>query len=114
MGWSVSKHSEPERKLDLLGRRLERLKGALKRCESAGKVRRTAELVRLAVLAVIKGKKALLKEYPEHDRTGRQRQNLEQDEQRWSVLPTEVIVAEHIELLKDLGNWAITYLQLEQ
>lgn len=95
MGWSVSKHSMPDRKLDLLDRRLIRLRGAVKRGESPAKIAAAAELVREAALAVIKAKQALLAEYPDRDTDGRRAQNLDREEQLWHALSVEEIAAEH-------------------
>jgi hypothetical protein len=50
--------------------------------------------VRLAALAVIKAKRALVREYPERDPTGRQSLNLQREEARWRELPAEAIIAE--------------------
>jgi hypothetical protein len=95
MGWSVSRHSEPDRKLDLLDRRLCHLRGAVKRGEGAIHISNAAENVRLAVLALIKAKRALIEEYPQRDPRGRQSQILQEEEQRWLALSIEAIVEEH-------------------
>ncbi len=95
MGWSVSRHSEPDRKLDLLDRRLGRLRGAVKRGEGPTHIKNAAEKVRLAALALIKAKRALIREYPQRDPDGRQSRNLQDEEQRWLTLSTDAIVEEH-------------------
>ena len=95
MGWSVSRHSEPERKLDLFDRRLGRLRGAVRRGESPARIARAAEQLRLAALAVLKAKRALIAEYPDRDPDGRQSSNLVREEARWLALTPEAIVAEY-------------------
>ena len=95
MGWSVHRHSEPDRKLDLLERRLVRLRGVVKRGEGSNHISNAAEKVRLAALAVIKAKRALIGEYPQRDPTGRQSRKLQDEEQRWLTLSTDAIVEEH-------------------
>ncbi len=95
MDWSVSRCSEPLRKLDLLDRRLGRLRGAVKRGEGSTHIANAAEKVRLAALAVIKARRALIKEYPQRDPDGREFRNLRTEEQRWLTLSTEAIVQEH-------------------
>jgi hypothetical protein len=81
--------------LDLLDRRLVRLRGAVKRGEGSTHIANTAEKVRLAALAVIKAEQALIAEYPQRDPTGRQSRNLQDEEQRWLTLTTDAIVEEH-------------------
>lgn len=95
MGWSVDRHSVPNRKLDLLDRRLGRLRGVVKRGEGSTHISKAAENVRLAALALIKAKRALIKEYPQRDPTGLQSRNLQDEEQRWLTLSTNAIVEEH-------------------
>jgi hypothetical protein len=51
--------------------------------------------VRLAALALIKAKRALITEYPQRDPDGRQSRNLQDEEQRWLTLSTDAIVEEH-------------------
>ena len=68
----VTPHSEPDRKLELLNRRLVRLRGAIKAGESLDHIHTAAEKVRLAHLAIIKAKLALIREYPQRDPKGRQ------------------------------------------
>jgi hypothetical protein len=92
MGWSVGRHSEPGRKLDLFDRRLATLRGAVKRGEGSYHIAKAAENVRLAMLAVIKAKRALISEYRERDPTGRQSRKLQDEEQRWLALSTDAIV----------------------
>ena len=94
MGWSVSRHSEPDRKLDLLVRRLVRLRGVANGGGSAH-IANAAEKGRLAARALIKAKRALIKEYPQRDSGGRQSRNLQDEEQRWLTLSTDTIVEEH-------------------
>jgi hypothetical protein len=94
MGYSVSRHSDPNRKLDLLDRRLSRLQGAGKRGEGSTQIANATEKVRSAALALIKAKRALIGEYPHRDPGGRQSRNLEAEEQRWLTLSTEAIVEE--------------------
>lgn len=95
MGFSVHRHSVPDIKLDLLDRRLGRLRGVVKRGEASAHISKAAENVRLAALAVIKAKRALIMEYPQRDPTGRQSRNLRDEEQRWLTLSTDAIVEEH-------------------
>jgi hypothetical protein len=92
MGWSVYRHSEPERKLDLLDRMLGRLRGAVRRGDDPVG---DAERVRRAALAVINAKRALITEYPERDPEGRQARNLAREVERWLSLSAEVIAAEY-------------------
>jgi hypothetical protein len=95
MGWSVSRNSEPDRKLDLLDRRLCHLRGVVKRGKGPTQISNAAENVRLAVLALIKAKRALIKEYPQRDPRGRQSQKLQEEEKLWIALSVEEIVEEH-------------------
>ena len=95
MGWSVSRHSEPGRKLDLFDKRIARLQGAVKRSEGPNHVCSAAEKLRLAALAVIKAKRALISEYPQRDPDGLQSRKLQEEEQRWSTLSTAEIVTQH-------------------
>jgi predicted metal-dependent hydrolase len=95
MGWSVSEHSEAPRKRSQLDQRLRRLQAAVRSGEGSIHISNAAEKVRLAALAFIKAKRALLGEYPRRDPEGRQSQNLQKEEQRWLSLPTEAIVEEH-------------------
>ena len=95
MGWSVSRHSEPGRKLDLFDRRIGRLQGVVKRRENANQVSSAAEKLRLAALAVIKAKRALISEYPQRDPNKFQSYKLHEEEQRWSTLSIQEIVAEY-------------------
>jgi hypothetical protein len=94
MGWSDSRHSEPGRKMDLLDRRLGRLRGAVRRGEGSSHIAKAAEKVRLAALALIKAKRALIEEYPQRDPDGRQSRNLREEEERWLTLSTDAIVEE--------------------
>jgi hypothetical protein len=95
MGWSVSSHSEPSRKLNLLEKRLCRLRGAVRAGEGPTHVSKAAEKVRLAALAVIKAKLALIREYPQRDPEGRESSKLRDEEPRWRSLSTEAIVEEN-------------------
>jgi hypothetical protein len=88
----VTPYSEPERKLDLLQRRLIRLRGAVKAGEGWAHVHSAAEKLRLAQLAVIKARLALIHEYPQRDPKGRQSSKLREEESRWRALTTEQIV----------------------
>jgi hypothetical protein len=83
MGWPVSRHSEPGRKLDPFERRLGTLRGLVKRGEGAGRIASAAEKLRLAGLAVVKAQRALIREYPQRDPDGRWSRNLDEDERRW-------------------------------
>jgi hypothetical protein len=91
----VSEHSEPHRKRYLLEKRLRRLRAAVKAGEGSIQIASAAEKVRLAALALIKAKRALLKEYPQRDPNGRQALNLQEEEKRWLSLPIEAIIAQH-------------------
>jgi hypothetical protein len=95
MGWSVSKNSEPSRKLGILEKRLRRLRGAVRASEGPTHVSNAAEKLRLAALAVIKARFALISEYPQRDPEGRESSKLRDKEQRWQALSTEAIVEEH-------------------
>src|SRR5579864_5179059 len=95
MGWSVSEHSQPHRKLNLWEKRLRRLRGAIKAAEGPSQVAIAAEKVRLAALSVIKAKLALIREYPSRDPKGRISANLRDEELRWRSLPVEVIAEEY-------------------
>ena len=50
MGWSVSRHSDPCRKLNLLDKRLGRLRGAVKQGEGSTHIANAAEKLRTAAL----------------------------------------------------------------
>jgi hypothetical protein len=78
-----------------LAKRLRRLRAAVKSGEGSIHVSSAAEKVRLAALALIKAKRALIAEYPRRDHDGRQSRNLECEAQRWLSLPTEAIVEEY-------------------
>jgi hypothetical protein len=95
MGWSVSEHSEPSRKLDLWDKRLGRLRASVKAGEGPHHVAKAAENLRLAALALIKAKHALIREYPRRDPRGRITANLRADEDRWRSLTVEAIVGEY-------------------
>jgi hypothetical protein len=91
----VSKQSEPARKQNLVERRLRRLRAALKAGAGPMHIAREAEKVRLAALALIKAKRALIREYPHRDPDGRHSWNLQDEEQRWLAVSTEVIIEQH-------------------
>ena len=95
MGWPTSKHSEPARKLRLFQRRLEKLRGAVKHCESARHITKAAEDLRLAALAIIKAKRCLIQEYPQNDTDERISLSLQAEEQLWLELSTRAIIEEH-------------------
>jgi hypothetical protein len=95
MGWPVSRHSEPGRKLDHFDRRLDRLRGAVKRGDGSTKVAKAAENLRLAALSLIKAKRALIAEYPGREPNGRQTRNLEREEEQWLTLSNDAIVEKH-------------------
>lgn len=97
----VSRHSEPHRKLNLLEKRIGRLRGAVKAGEGAAHVAVAAEKLRLAALAVIKAKLALIGEYPRRDPDGRASRKLRQDADRWTSLPTQAIVERYGEPDRD-------------
>jgi hypothetical protein len=83
-----------DRKRNLFDRRLARFRGDVKRGESPSHVANAAEKLRLAALALIKAKRALIREYPERDQDGRQSRNLLDEELRWLSLPAEAIIEE--------------------
>ena len=91
----VSENSQPARKQLLVEKRLRRLRAAVKAGEGLTHVSGAAEKLRLAGLALIKAKRALIREYPQRDPDGRQSWKLQDEEQRWLCLSTEAIVAEH-------------------
>ena len=100
MGWSVSEHCEPNRKRNLFDKRLRRLRGAVKAGESSDHVAGAAEKLRLAALALIKAKRALIAEYPRRDPDGQQLQKLRlqklrEAEQWWLSLSIEAIVEKY-------------------
>jgi hypothetical protein len=86
---------EPARKLKLFEKRLRRLRGAIKAGESLIHISNAAEKVRLAALAVIKAKRALISEYWQRDPDGQESRNLQEKEQQWLSLSTEAIAEEH-------------------
>lgn len=94
MGWSVGRHSEPNRKLGTLDRRIDGLRGVVKRSEGEYHVARAAERVRPAALALIKAKQALIREYPDCDPTGRQSEHLLAERSRLVGLSVDGIVRE--------------------
>jgi len=58
-------------------------------------IAKAADQVRLAALALIKAKRALIREYPQRDPCGRQSRKLQDEEQRWLALSVEAIVDEY-------------------
>jgi hypothetical protein len=91
----VSQHSEPARMQNLVEKRLRRLRAAVKAGERPMHIAREAEKVRLAALALIKAKRALIREYPQRDPDGRHSWNLQDEEQRWLAVSTDAIVEQH-------------------
>jgi hypothetical protein len=89
----VSKHSVP-RKSAFFESSLGRLQGAVKAGETPAHIHKAAEKLRLAKLAVIKAKLALIREYPVRDPDGRSSSNLQIEELRWQSLSTAAIVEE--------------------
>ncbi len=94
MGWSVSRHSEPSRKLALLAGRLRTLRGLAKRDASSDHIAMAAEKLRLAALGVIKAKRALNQEFPQRDPDGRKSHKLDEEEQRRRALSPQAIAEE--------------------
>jgi hypothetical protein len=92
---SVSQHSEPARMRNLAVKRLRRLREAVTAGEDLLHICREAEKVRLAALALIKVKRALIRKYPQRDPDGRQVWNLQDEEQRWLAFSTEAIIEQH-------------------
>jgi hypothetical protein len=86
----VPRSLEPYRKRDLFEKRVRQLRGAVKAGANASRVSHAAEKVRLAALAVIKAKRALVRGT---DRV-QQLSNLQQEEDRWLALTAEQIVAQ--------------------
>ena len=95
MGWSVSRHSRPERKLMLFDRKLGGLRGAVKRGEGSIHLTNSSEKLRLAALALIKAERALIREYPERDPKGKHSHELRAEEERWLSLSIDAIVEEY-------------------
>jgi hypothetical protein len=95
MGFSVHRHSQPERKIGLYESSLCRLQGAVKAGENSLHVSKAADKLRHAALALIKAKRSLIKEYPERDPKGRQLLNLQNEEQRWLSILIEEIIEEY-------------------
>lgn len=88
----VTPHSEPVSKLALLENVRTRLRSAIKAGSSPTRVRKAAERVRLAHLAIIKAKLALIWEYPQRDPDGRQSENLRNEQHHWQTLPIEAVI----------------------
>ena len=95
MGWPVSRHSEPGRKLGLYVRRLRTLQSLVKRDASSDHIAMAAEKLRLAALGVIKAKRALIQEYPQRDPDRRQSYTLDEEEQRWRALSPQAIAEDY-------------------
>jgi len=95
MGYSVSRHSDPARKLYSYKKSLRRLQGTVKSGETSSHVFKSAEKVRQAALALIKAKRSLIEEYPERDPDKRHEHNLLEEEQRWLALSPEEIAKEY-------------------
>lgn len=95
MGWSVSEHSQPDRKILLGEKRLGRLRGAIMAGESADHIANAAEKVRLAALALTKAKRALIREYPRRDPDGRIAASLLEEELRWRSLSLEALAEDY-------------------
>jgi hypothetical protein len=91
----VSQHSDAVKKQNLIEKRLRRLRAAVREGEGSIHVSQAAEKVRLAALALIKAKRALIREYPQRDPDGRQSWNLQDEEQRWLAVSAEMIVEEY-------------------
>jgi hypothetical protein len=73
MGWSVSRHSEPGRKLIHFESRLCGFRGALKRRARLNQVSCFAERLRRVAFTLMQAKRALIREYPQRASEGRQR-----------------------------------------
>jgi hypothetical protein len=86
----VPRSLEPYQKRELFEKRVRELRGAVKAGVSASRVASAAEKVRLAALAVVKAKRALVRGT---DRV-QQISNLQQEEDRWLALTAEEIVAQ--------------------
>ncbi len=88
-------HADPDRKLNLLAKRLGRLRAAVKHGEGQNHIVNAAEKLRLAELALIKAKRSLNREYPRRDPDGKQSGNLQDEEQRWLTISIGAIVEEY-------------------
>jgi hypothetical protein len=86
----VPRSLEPYQKRELFEKRVRELRGVVKAGEGASRVSNAAEKVRLAALAVVKAKRALVRGT---DRV-QQLSNLQQEEGRWLALRAEEIVAQ--------------------
>lgn len=91
----LSQHSEPARKRLLVEKRLRGLRAAVEAGQSSVHIARAAEKVRLAALALIRAKRAMIRECPQRDPDGRQLWNLQDEEQRWLSLSAKAIVEEN-------------------
>ena len=90
----VSRHSQPNRKRLLFEKRLRRLHASVKAGEGSTHIAHEAEKPRLAALALIKAKLALIRGYPQRDPDGRQSRNLHAEEQHWLALRSAAIIDE--------------------
>jgi hypothetical protein len=90
----VSVHSEPNRKKQLVEKKLHALRAAVREERNLVHISSAAEKVRLAAVALIKAKRALLREYPQRDPRGQHWRKLQNEEQRWLALSIPTIVEE--------------------
>src|SRR5487761_1167173 len=95
MGWSVSQHSEPERKLGSFANGLRRLRGAIRSGKGPVHVAKASERVRRAALSLIKARRTLIQEYPQRDPDGRQSRNLDRQEELWLSFSSAGIAEEY-------------------
>ena len=86
----VPRSLEPYQKRGLFEKRVRQLRAAVKSGASCLRVSSAAEKVRLAALAVIKAKRALVQGM----NRARQLDNLQREEDRWSALTAEEIIAQ--------------------
>jgi len=88
----VPRSLEPYKKRELFDKRVLQLRGAINSGADAVRVAKAAEKVRLAALAVIKAKRALIVGANRE----RQLRNLDQEEERWSSLSLDDIVTQFV------------------
>jgi hypothetical protein len=99
----VPRGLEPYQKRELLGKRVDELRAAIRSGAAAPKLVKAAERVRSATLAVVKTRQSILADYPA-SRTGpeslaqgealaRQLANLERESERWASLAVAEIIA---------------------
>jgi hypothetical protein len=86
----VPRGLEPYQKRDLFEKRVRQLRAAVRSSASGPHVSSAAEKVRLAALALIKAKRALVR----GNNRARQLDNLKQEEERWLALTPDEIVAQ--------------------